>query len=115
MEKIKKRQRQEIIQLIEEQFKREQIYKQKVEKEKKRLGSEERKLYLEFERGEEVEFDDLNKIAKIVLERIIDKLQGTDFNKSMRLDIKQQVERLIRQATSHENLSQSYLGWCPFW
>ena len=83
--------------------------------EKKRLGSEERKLYLEFERGEEVEFDDLNKIAKIVLERIIDKLQGTDFNKSMRLDIKQQVERLIRQATSHENLSQSYLGWCPFW
>ena len=64
---------------------------------------------------EEVESDDLNKIGKLVLERIIDKLQGTDFIKSVQLEIKPQVEQLIRQATSHENLSQSYLGWCPFW
>ena len=86
-----------------------------IELEKKRMGSAERQLYIEFEEREEVESDDLNKIAKIVLERIIDKLQGTDFSKIDTLDVKQQVEKLIRQATSHENLSQSYLGWCPFW
>ncbi len=26
-----------------------------------------------------------------------------------------QVMRLIQQATSHENLCQAYIGWCPFW
>ena len=26
-----------------------------------------------------------------------------------------QVQRLIVDATSHENLCQSYIGWCPFW
>lgn len=26
-----------------------------------------------------------------------------------------QVQRLIAQAISHENLCQSYIGWCPFW
>jgi FKBP12-rapamycin complex-associated protein len=57
----------------------------------------------------------LNKIAKLVLDRINDKLQGTDFQKNITLDIKNQVEKLINQATSHENLSQSYLGWCPYW
>ena len=31
------------------------------------------------------------------------------------LKVKEQVKQLIDQATSHENLSQSYLGWCPFW
>ena len=64
---------------------------------------------------EEVESDNLNKIGKLVLERIIDKLQGTDFIKSVQLEIKPQIEQLIRQATSHENLCQSYLGWSPFW
>jgi FKBP12-rapamycin complex-associated protein len=64
---------------------------------------------------DEVESDELKKIAKIVLDRINDKLQGTDFNRNTQLDIKSQVEKLIKQATSHENLSQSYLGWCPFW
>lgn len=64
---------------------------------------------------DEIESEDLNKIAKIVLERITDKLQGTDFLKNIQLDIKNQVEKLIKQATSHENLSQSYMGWCPFW
>ncbi len=64
---------------------------------------------------DEIESEELNKIAKIVLERINDKLQGTDFSKNIQLDVKNQVEKLIKQATSHENLSQSYLGWCPFW
>ena len=72
-------------------------------------------IFFNFIILDEIESDELNKIAKIVLERISDKLQGTDFNKKNTLDVKNQVERLIRQATSHENLSQSYLGWCPFW
>ena len=57
----------------------------------------------------------MNQIVKIVLERVSDKLKGTDFNKNEELKINVQVQRLIRQATSHENLSQSYIGWCPFW
>ena len=29
--------------------------------------------------------------------------------------VREQVARLLLQATSHENLCQSYIGWCPFW
>ena len=29
--------------------------------------------------------------------------------------VQSQVQRLILQACSHENLCQSYIGWCPFW
>ena len=83
--------------------------------EKKRIGSDERKLYSELEEKDDTESDDLNQIAKIVLERVSDKLNGTDFNKNEELKVYDQIQRLIRQATSHENLSQSYLGWCPFW
>ena len=83
--------------------------------EKRRMGSVERQLYNRFTEREQIESEELNKIAKIVLGRIIDKLKGTDFNKVETLDYKQQVEKLIRQATSYENLCQSYLGWCPFW
>ena len=85
------------------------------ELEKKRIGSDERQLYNELEEKDNVESDELNQIAKIVLERISDKLNGTDFNKNEELKVNEQVRRLINQATSHENLSQSYLGWCPFW
>ena len=83
--------------------------------EKRRMGSVERQLYNRFTEREQIESEELNKIAKIVLGRIIDKLKGTDFSKIEPLDYKQQVEKLVRQATSHENLCQSYLGWCPFW
>ena len=82
---------------------------------KKRMESDERQLYNELEEKDDTESDDLNKIAKLVLERVSDKLNGTDFNKNEELKIYEQIQRLIRQATSHENLSQSYLGWCPFW
>ena len=83
--------------------------------EKRRMGSAERQLYNEFTQTEQVESEELNKIAKIVLERIIDKLKGTDFSKMEILDSKQQVEKLIKQATNPENLCQSYMGWCPYW
>jgi FKBP12-rapamycin complex-associated protein len=31
------------------------------------------------------------------------------------LEVAEQVQRLIQQATSHENLATGYVGWCPFW
>jgi len=30
-------------------------------------------------------------------------------------EVSAQVDRLIAQATSHENLCQHFTGWCPFW
>ena len=83
--------------------------------ERKKMQSDERQIFTTFEERDEIESEELNKIAKIVLDRINDKLHGTDFQKGVVLDVKNQVERLICQATSHENLAQSYLGWCPFW
>lgn len=31
------------------------------------------------------------------------------------LNVYQQVDRLIKQATCLENLCQHYIGWCSFW
>ena len=50
-----------------------------------------------------------------------DKLMGRDFVVEggihpMESDsVAAQVQRLVSQAISHENLCQSYIGWCPFW
>ena len=99
--------------LIENQRSNDEIEEMKIEK--RRMGSAERQLYNEFTETEQLESEELNKIAKIVLERIIDKLKGTDFSKMETLDFKQQVEKLIKQATNAENLCQSYMGWCPYW
>ncbi|KAJ6237501.1 serine/threonine-protein kinase mtor [Anaeramoeba flamelloides] len=57
----------------------------------------------------------INKRAIEVLKTIGKKLTGNDFDPNQTLSYDQQVEKLINQATSHENLSQCYLGWCPFW
>ena len=64
---------------------------------------------------DEIEFEELNKIAQIVLDRIQDKLSGTDFYRNTIIDVKTQVDKLIMQATSYENLARSYSGWCPLW
>ena len=40
---------------------------------------------------------------------------GNDFAHEKSLDVDRQVQLLIEQATSHENLCQCYIGWCPFW
>ena len=109
-EKIKSKSSKEVIEAIMNKNKRDEN-----ELEKKRMGSDERQLYNQLEEKDDTESDDLNQIVKIALERVSDKLKGTDFNKKEELKIYEQVQRLIRQATSHENLSQSYLGWCPFW
>jgi len=57
----------------------------------------------------------LNAKALSVIARVESKLQGRDFDAGVVLDTQQQVERLIQQATSHTNLCQCYVGWCPFW
>lgn len=58
---------------------------------------------------------DLNKRALSVIQRVSAKLTGRDFSPNHTLDVPAQVQRLIEQATSHENLCQCYIGWCPFW
>jgi len=34
---------------------------------------------------------------------------------SAEVAVEEQVDRLIRQAQAHENLSQMFVGWCGFW
>ncbi|KAK9166114.1 hypothetical protein Scep_001305 [Stephania cephalantha] len=85
----------------------------------------------------------LNERAVSVMARMSNKLTGRDFSSSASisstinsaqhavdhstliagdtrevehgLPVKHQVQKLIMQATSHENLCQNYVGWCPFW
>ncbi|EMS15353.1 FKBP12-rapamycin complex-associated protein [Entamoeba histolytica HM-3:IMSS] len=52
--------------------------------------------------------------AVSVMRRVLEKLTGKDFGNE-ELNVHDQVDRLIREATSNENLSQSYQGWCPYW
>lgn len=61
----------------------------------------------------------LNEKALKVIRRVQDKLTGTDFpdydETFEPLDVPDQVQRLIVQATSSENLCQLFIGWCAFW
>lgn len=60
----------------------------------------------------------LNEKALKVIRRVQDKLSGTDFNRMGEvnpLDVTEQVQRLIAQASSSENLCQLFIGWCAFW
>ncbi|KAI6701523.1 hypothetical protein NL676_015847 [Syzygium grande] len=81
----------------------------------------------------------LNERAVTVMARMSHKLTGRDFSSSPvssssnqpsmdhsnlfsgdsredhGLSVKLQVQKLIIQARSHENLCQNYVGWCPFW
>ena len=59
--------------------------------------------------------DAVNEKAVQVVNRVQSKLTGRDFGNKDPLKIDEQVQRLIAQATSHENLCQCYTGWCPFW
>ena len=58
---------------------------------------------------------EVNEKALIIKSRIKDKLTGYDFSCKSGLLVEDQVQLLINQATSHENLCQCYIGWCPFW
>lgn len=59
----------------------------------------------------------LNEKALKVIRRVQDKLTGTDFADmdGEPTDVTDQVQRLIVQATSSENLCQLFVGWCAFW
>ncbi|KAG0305001.1 phosphatidylinositol kinase- protein kinase tor1 [Dissophora globulifera] len=59
--------------------------------------------------------EQLNQRAVTILTRVTNKLTGRDFNPDQTLDVPMQVEKLIRQATSTENLCQCWIGYCAFW
>lgn len=54
----------------------------------------------------------LNQRALAVVDRVQQKLTGRDFKPKETLDVREQVQRLIIQATSVENLCQTFIGWC---
>ena len=95
------------------EYKNEEEEKEK--EEKKKMEDDERLLFNFFEENDQFEQEELNEIAQMVLNRIKDKLSGTDIYPDSVYDAQTQVDKLITQATSFENLAQSYLGWCPFW
>jgi len=55
----------------------------------------------------------LNERAVRVIRRVDNKLTGREFGEQ--LEVAAQVQRLIEQATSNQNLCQCYIGWCPWW
>jgi len=68
----------------------------------------------------------LNEKALAVIRRVQDKLTGRDFPRAQPrgggamaiasgCGVEEQVDMLIRQATSNERLCQCFIGWCPFW
>jgi FKBP12-rapamycin complex-associated protein len=52
----------------------------------------------------------MNAKAISITKRISNKLTGKDFGNAT-LDVPQQVDKLIKQATDIVNLCQCYLGW----
>ncbi|KAN0137000.1 atypical/PIKK/FRAP protein kinase [Lactarius tabidus] len=61
------------------------------------------------------EAQERNDRALAVLNRVQHKLTGRDFNPNVVLTVQAQVDKLILQATSLENLCQCFSGWCAFW
>nr|CAD7392941.1 unnamed protein product [Timema cristinae] len=53
----------------------------------------------------------LNKKALAIITRVREKLTGRDFLHEETLTVQRQVDLLIQQATSNENLCQCYIGW----
>ena len=63
--------------------------------------------------GQEAESQNARAIE--VLDRVQQKLTGRDFKSNEELDVINQVNKLIVEATKLENLCQHYIGWCSFW
>ncbi|PWN43039.1 putative TOR1-1-phosphatidylinositol 3-kinase [Ceraceosorus guamensis] len=53
-----------------------------------------------------------NVKALEVVRRIQNKLNGRDFNPNVALSVPAQIQRLVQEATSLENLCQAFIGWC---
>lgn len=51
-----------------------------------------------------------NKKARLIIDRVKQKLTGNDFNTNDPVDVQKQVDLLIQQATNNENLCQNYIG-----
>ena len=75
----------------------------------------ERELKAQIQEEENRPTEILNHRAVEVVDRIKKKLTGKDFKENEVLNVKSQVDKLIRQASSQENICQSFIGWCPFW
>ncbi|KAG9415875.1 multidrug-resistance type transporter aminotriazole resistance [Aphanomyces cochlioides] len=64
--------------------------------------------------------EQVNSEAKTMLKIIDDRLRGVwnlgkkQQHETLPLSVKGQVDRLIAEATSDENLAQMYIGWMPF-
>lgn len=56
-----------------------------------------------------------NERAVLVLNRVKEKLTGHDFKPDRELSYIDQVDQLLGEAVSYENLCQHYIGWCSFW
>ena len=83
---------------------------------KRKQDDREREIHHQFAEDERNRpHEILNQRALEVIERIKKKLNGKDFKENESLNVIEQVNQLIRQATSHENICQAYIGWCPFW
>ncbi|PHH75663.1 hypothetical protein CDD82_4330 [Ophiocordyceps australis] len=61
------------------------------------------------------ETESQNARAVEVLDRVAQKLTGRDFKSDEELDVINQVNKLVVEATKLENLCQHYIGWCSFW
>lgn len=57
--------------------------------------------------------DQINARAVQVVDRVQQKLTGRDFKPTVVLSVNDQVDRLIAQATSVENLAMSFIGCVP--
>lgn len=56
-----------------------------------------------------------NARALQVLGRVREKLTGRDFRPHEELNVSDQVDKLLAQATNVENICQHWIGWCSFW
>jgi len=61
--------------------------------------------------GDSSQPEALNKKALVIIKRVREKLTGRDFLNEETLTVQKQVDLLIQQATSNENLCQCYIGW----
>eukprot|EP00842_Homolaphlyctis_polyrhiza_P000070 jgi/Hompol1/1063/HPOL_001351-RA len=52
---------------------------------------------------------------QVTEEESVNKPEGRDFKPTVTLDVPLQVQKLILQAASMENLCQCYAGWCASW
>jgi FKBP12-rapamycin complex-associated protein len=81
----------------------------------RKLRADENDIFNEVVGGPGARQEVRNERALLVYNRVQHKLTGRDFNPDIVLPVTAQVDKLILQATSLENLCQCFSGWCAFW